>query len=136
MISAAVFVLIIGFVIETAIDVICLNDVDECAGIGIFHFFDQKLGFLSGDHRVQESQIILAVAAFSGKLCGAVVSEILDLCIDLFRMSGDNEKRVLFVSLVKHLYGLSTGKLENNGIKSCIPAKQKTGDGQHHCVPH
>ena len=109
--------------IKTAVDVVGLDDVNEGGGIHLFYFPDHKFGLFPGDHRVQQSQVIMAVTALSGELGGAVVGEILDLLIDFLRVTGDNEERVLFVSLVENLDCLGTGELEDNGVQCGVPAE-------------
>ena len=91
------------------------------------HPFHKKLCLIPGYYGIEQAGSLAGIAAIALKTGGRMVGQLGNLVVNQIRMSGNDEQRMLLVTLMKHLYSLGGGELENNGVQCTVPAEQDAG---------
>ena len=119
------------FHIEVTPDFGGLNGVDKSLRIGFPHSFQSRLDIGAGDDGVDHSIWLMAVRTLDHRDGCAMVTGGVDDITDLLGVFGDNEQRLFLIAAVKCMECLRGDILEDDGIQSAFPAKEKPGNGKN-----
>lgn len=115
---------IICLLIESSVNIICLNNVYKGFRINFMHLFHQKLGFFCGYNRIDHTGLFIRIASCTLEAGCCMIGKFKYFLVNLIRFLRNNKQGMLLISLMQHLYHLSRSKLEDDRVKCSIPSEE------------
>ena len=127
-------ILIIRLLIESSGELLRVHRIDKSTRIDLPDLFGDRLDLIPSHNGVEHIAFMLFVASDPFKKRGIMVCIFPDLFVDLIRFGGDDEQRLLLVTLVQGMQDLCGSKLEYDGIQRLIPTEQIPSDQKNNTV--